>query len=99
MNTKDFYKANKLTVKQKEILTRLNNGEELTYSKNGGWWISEDRTNGRLAYKLLRHCAISADQCNKDDYQIYTINETGQMFLETGHLWIHKKFTNSFMFK
>ncbi len=73
-----------MTKKQKEILIRMNNGDELTYCKGSGWWIENDRTNGKLVFALLRKMAISQDSYFDDskDYQIFYINETGRkMFI------------------
>lgn len=76
----------KLTSGQKRVLERMKAEEELVWSKGGGWWIGEDQTNGRLALALLRACVISQMSTNRDDYQIYNINETGRIALESGYL-------------
>jgi len=91
MTLSDYKKGPKLTPKQKEILERMLEGEDLCYSKGGGWWIGEDLTTGKLINTLLSVCAISQDQYSTEKMQHYYINENGKKSLETGHLWIHKK--------
>lgn len=79
-------KFSKLTSGQRAVLKKMKAEEELVWSKGGGWWIGEDRTNGRLAMSLLRACAISQLDYTKEDFQIYVINETGRIALESGYL-------------
>ena len=74
----------KLTKRQKEILTMMNNDHELIYCKGGGWWIDDIKTNSKLVFSLLRGCLISLDSfSNVGIYEIYYINETGKESLET----------------
>lgn len=76
----------KLTQGQKRILERmLKTEEELVWCKGGGWWIGEHQTNGRLAMSLIRACVIS-QMTSSHLCQIYTINETGRIALESGYL-------------
>ena len=88
---KDLIQSKKLTSTQKNILKRMHSGEDLTFSKGGGWWIGNDMTSGKLVNSLIRHCAISQDSFSSDKYQIYEINETGRFILEKGFFYIHKK--------
>lgn len=88
---KDLIKSKKLTYSQKNILKRMNDGEDLTFSKGGGWWIGNDTTSGKLVNKLLRHCAISEDSFSSEKYKTYEINDTGKFILQKGFFYINKK--------
>jgi hypothetical protein len=56
----------KLTQKQREILTQLAENKdtaecELVCVPRGGWWLSDNRVDGRVAYFLHRNVLISED--------------------------------------
>lgn len=76
-----------LTKTQKSILQRMDKGEELTWEKGGGWWIENDKTNGKLAYSFLRLCLISEDQFTEsnEEYKRFHINGTGTEALKRGY--------------
>lgn len=73
----------KLTAKQRFVLNKLlNEEEELVYEEGAGWWIGEDRTNGKLANSLLRACLIS--DCSFGSVLRFSINQTGRNALKSG---------------
>lgn len=76
-----------LTKTQKTILQRMANGDELTWEKGAGWWIEDDKTNGKLVMRFLRHCLISEDQFTEGDekYKRFSINGTGKEALKNGY--------------
>lgn len=81
----------KLSKRQREVLQIMNDGGDLVCEKGNGWYIDDDRINGKLPMTLLRHFAISEGQFSNDKIQHYNINETGRHSLETGWLYIYKK--------
>ena len=68
----------KLTRGQRRALRIMNREDEpLTYEKGAGWWLGNDKSNGKLGLGLLRLCLISPDSFGDDQYQNYWINSSG----------------------
>lgn len=73
----------KISKKQLEVLSKLKDGAEIVFEKGAGWWIEEDRTNGKLVREFLKMCVLR--ECDYGGILIrYTINETGLNALKTG---------------
>ena len=72
----------KLTRAQRRVLQTLADDEDvdLAYDKGGGWWIGDEKTNGKLAMALICRVLVSAD--GHGDFQRYAINESGRRALQ-----------------
>jgi hypothetical protein len=51
---------------------------ELVEAIPGGWWIEEDRIDGRICWSLLRKVLISEHQYSDENFKRYYINEWGR---------------------
>lgn len=71
----------KLTKRQREILERLDAGEELDDFRHGGWWIGDEQTTGRIGFFFLRNVLVHEDTTMGAGHSIYTINEWGRRAL------------------
>jgi hypothetical protein len=79
-----------LTKREAEILTRMRDAPEgdddgeLVYDGGRTAWLGLDHVAPRTLFKLLRLCAISADQFNKGGggAERFTINDTGRALLD-----------------
>lgn len=77
-----------LTKREVEILTRMRDApedaDEAELVLDGRVaWLGVEHVAPRTVFKLLRLCAISADQFNKSGgVERFTINETGRGLLE-----------------
>jgi len=67
----------KLTKRQRYILERMRDGEELA-AEGREVWIGTEKTSPMILVSLLRLCAISPDPLSHVYYQI---NETGRKML------------------
>lgn len=73
-----------LTIRQREVLAFLRDDKEygdLVYESGAGWWLGDQRTNGKLAFGLIRLCLISRDD-DSDSFQRWGINESGRRALD-----------------
>lgn len=53
-------------------------GEQLTLGVPGGWWLGSDRVDGRVCWRLIRHCLISQDGDMNGGIQYWRVNEEGR---------------------
>lgn len=70
-----------LTPAQRLVLEKMKKGKQLTFAKGGGWWIGEDKTNGKLVFYLFKKLAISQDVVFANS-EYFKINETGLNLLK-----------------
>lgn len=74
----------KLTKRQISVLEFLrdNNESDMVYDKGAGWWIGNERTNGKLALGLIRLCLVVQSQGNNmGEFSRWGINESGRRAL------------------
>jgi hypothetical protein len=78
-----------LTKREAEILTRMRDAPEdsddgeLVFDGGRVAWLGLEHVAPRTVFKLLRLCAISADQFSKGGgVERFTINETGRALLD-----------------
>lgn len=74
-----------LTTDMHRVLVKMRaveEDDELTHATPGGWWIGDERIDGRTCYRLLRLCLIHRSQDSRDDYERFTLNEEGQRVLD-----------------
>ena len=92
-NDHDLIQVGKAGKRQLAILKIMNEqDEELVWEKGAGWWIGLEQTSGKTVKALIQFTCISlAQDSNKDDFQRYQINSTGQKTLQTGHFFSHPK--------
>ena len=76
----------KLTKREREVLQKMQEGEDLVYETGGGWWIGDEPTNGKLAIRLIAMAVISQEEYCGEGVERYYINGTGKRLLETGEL-------------
>jgi len=71
----------KLTKQQRKALEFLRDDEEygdMVYEPGNGWWLGICKTNGKLAFSLIRLCLVTRGQySNNDQYERWEINESG----------------------
>lgn len=76
----------KLTDRQRWALEFLRDDEEygdLVYEPRAGWWLGADRTNGKLAFGLIRLCLITKEPGTSDNIcERWGINESGRRALD-----------------
>lgn len=54
---------------------------ELVEAIPGGWWIEEEKIDGRVCWSLLRKVLISEHQYSNENFRRYYINEWGRNVL------------------
>lgn len=76
----------KLTSGQRKALEFLRDDEEygdMVYEPGNGWWLGTHKTNGKLAFGLIRLVLVTREQfSNSDKYERWEINETGRKALD-----------------
>jgi len=73
----------KLTKRQREVLQALADDDnlDLVFAKGGGWWLGNERTNGKLALSLIRLVLVNDISDTGDDLWRFTINDSGKRAL------------------
>jgi len=70
-----------LTKGERTILEKLATDPEileLVEAIPGGWWIEEEKFDGRICWSLLRKVLISEHQYSDENFKRYYINEWGR---------------------
>lgn len=71
-----------MTAKQRQILTKMKDGEELVYEKGAGGYVKYTRVSFSTLLGLQRLMAISATLGSEvGKVERYVINETGRKLL------------------
>jgi hypothetical protein len=70
-----------LTKGERTVLEKLATDPEvleLVEAIPGGWWLEEERIDGRIGWSLLRKVLISEHQYSDENFKRYYINEWGR---------------------